>query len=150
MARTTFPETKVILNSVLMWCDLTYKALHQQIGWADVNKFGVFFHGGESCVGQPNLIRDGVHFKQPAMLWLDSMIMNIISAILTTIKSSQWPEQWWLPKSLLIFGSGAWWYPWGWVSRVLLVRLIVHKIGKRGLMGILKSHQNIRFNTGAT
>lgn len=83
-ARTQFPNSTVVLNSVLTRRDIGYRALHGFNSQLDLmcNNFGVRFVEANTCVSKQDLTRDGVHFSRNAVSRLGSLLVDVTTEVL--------------------------------------------------------------------
>ncbi|KAG8319444.1 hypothetical protein J6590_091809, partial [Homalodisca vitripennis] len=78
-ARTRFPQAKVVLNSVLIRRNITYKALfdfNEQLELMCLN-FNVEFVEANCCVGRRDLARDGIHLNRRDVSRLGSLFEDV-------------------------------------------------------------------------
>ncbi|KAG8278821.1 hypothetical protein J6590_011221 [Homalodisca vitripennis] len=83
-ARTRFPQAKVVLNSVLIRLDLTYKSLfdfNEQLELMCLN-FNVEFVEANCCVGRRDLARDGIHLNRRGVSRLGSLFEDVTAELL--------------------------------------------------------------------
>ncbi|KAG8285117.1 hypothetical protein J6590_087296 [Homalodisca vitripennis] len=83
-ASTRFPQAKVVLNSVLIRRDLTYKALfdfNEQLELMCLN-FNVKFVQANCCVGRRDLARDGIHLNRRGVSRLGSLFEDVTAELL--------------------------------------------------------------------
>ncbi|KAG8315187.1 hypothetical protein J6590_076360 [Homalodisca vitripennis] len=83
-ARTRFPQAKVVLNSVLIRRDLTYKTLfdfNEQLELMCLN-FNVQFVEANCCVGRRDFARDGIHLNRRGVSRPDSLFEDVTAELL--------------------------------------------------------------------
>jgi len=89
-AKTKFKNSKIVLNSVLIRQDITYKALFDFNSQLELmcNNFDVTFVEANCSVGRRDLSRDGVHFNRRGVSRLSSLIENVIDITLRNLDAS--------------------------------------------------------------
>lgn len=90
-ARKRFPNSKLILNSVLIRQDIGYKALYDFNYQLELmcDNFGVTFVEANCVVGRGDLVRDGVHFNRRGVSRLGHLFADVITSVLQSLDASQ-------------------------------------------------------------
>lgn len=92
-AKTAFPNSKILLNSVLIRCDINFRALHDFNDQLELmsNNFGIEFVEANNCVSGRDLSRDGVHLNRRGVGRLGSLLVDTVSAALRSLEVTQAP-----------------------------------------------------------
>ncbi|KAG8294734.1 hypothetical protein J6590_096515, partial [Homalodisca vitripennis] len=94
-ARTTFQNSKIVLNSILIRRDIGNRALRDFNSQLDLmcNNFGVEFVEVNNCVGRRDLARDGTHLNRGGASRLGSLMLDVVSQYLAQLAPTSPPQK---------------------------------------------------------